>query len=203
MFEAIKRNWYKSRIKDSSFAFLLDEPKYDEFVAFDCETTGLDIKKAEIISIGAVKIIGNRIITSDKLDIFVKPLQDMSAENIKVHHIRNCDLTNAIGVEDAIRKFTEFIGTRTLVGYYLEFDIAMIDQYLSKMAGIKLQNPQVEVSALYFDKKNDPFGSKNVDLRFDSIAKDLGIPLFSQHNSYYDALMTALIFLKLKKTNII
>ena len=196
MFANIKRNWYKKVIKNREYEFLLDEPIVDEFVAFDCETTGLDPKKAEIVSIGAVKIVGNKVLTSERFDVFVKPSKDMSEESIKIHHIRNCDVQNAVDVESAIKSFAKFIGTRTLVGYYLEFDVAMVDKYLNKFAGIKLQNPQTEVSALYFDQKIDPFGSKNVDLRFDSIAKDLDIPLFSQHNAYYDALSTALIFLK-------
>ena len=196
MFGSLKRSWYKRVLKNQDYAFLLDEPMTDEFVAFDCETTGLDPRKAEIVSIGAVKIIGNKILTSERFDVFVKPSKDMSEESIKIHHIRNCDVENAVDVETAIKAFAAFIGTRTLVGYYLEFDVAMIDKYLSRFAGIKLQNLQTEVSALYFDQKIDPFGSKNVDLRFDSIAKDLDIPLFLQHNSYYDALSTALIFLK-------
>ena len=196
MFGSLKRSWYKRVLKNQDYAFLLDEPMTDEFVAFDCETTGLDPRKAEIVSIGAVKIIGNKILTSERFDVFVKPSKDMSEESIKIHHIRNCDVQNAVDVESAIKSFAKFIGTRTLVGYYLEFDVAMVDKYLNKFAGIKLQNPQTEVSALYFDQKIDPFGSKNVDLRFDSIAKDLDIPLFSQHNAYYDALSTALIFLK-------
>jgi DNA polymerase-3 subunit epsilon len=133
----------------------------------------------------------------------VRAKNDMSSENIKIHHIRNCDLEDALEIEEAIWMFANFIGTRTLVGYFLEFDVAMINKYLLAIAGIKLQNPQVEVSALYFDQKNDPFGSRNVDLRFDAITKELDIPMFSKHNSYYDALSTALIYLKLKKANII
>lgn len=202
MFASLRKKWYSSRLSNEKYRFLLDEPRCDEFVAFDCETTGLDPRKAEIVSIGAVKIVDNKVLTSDRLDIFVKPTGEMSGENIKIHHIRNCDVESAISVEEAIWKFANFIENRTLVGYFLEFDVAMIDKYLSRIAGIKLQNPQVEVSALYFDQKNDPFGSKNVDLRFDSITKNLDIPLFAQHNSYYDALSTALIFLKLKKANI-
>jgi DNA polymerase-3 subunit epsilon len=203
MFEQLKKNWYKGRLKDERYSFLLGDTNKDEFVAFDCETTGLDTKKAEIISIGAVKIVENRVLTSQRLDIFVRAKNDMSSENIKIHHIRNCDLEDALEIEEAIWMFANFIGTRTLVGYFLEFDVAMINKYLLAIAGIKLQNPQVEVSALYFDQKNDPFGSRNVDLRFDAITKELDIPMFSKHNSYYDALSTALIYLKLKKANII
>ena len=139
MFATFKRNWYKRVLKNRDYAFLLDAPITEEFVACDCETTGLDPKKAEIVSIGAVKIIGNKIVTSERFDLFVKPSKNMSEESIKIHHIRNCDVENGVDIEVAIESFARFIGTRTLVGYYLEFDVAMIDKYLSKFAGIKLQ----------------------------------------------------------------
>ncbi len=198
MFANLRRQYLRGRLKDKSFDFVFEAPNSDEYVAFDCETTGLNPKKDEIISIGAVKIRGNRILTSQKFEVIVKPTNQIDKESIKVHHIRNCDVQNGISAKEALKSFLEFIGNRPLVGYYLEFDVAMINKYMREFLGTKLPNEQIEVSALYFDKKNDVFGSKNVDLRFDSIMKELKLPIFGQHSAYYDALMTALIFVKLK-----
>lgn len=198
MFERLKRNYLKGKLKDKRFEFVFEEPSFGEYVAFDCETTGLNPKKDEIISIGAVKISGNKILTSQKFEVIVKPTNQIDKESIKVHHIRNCDVQNGISAKEALERFLDFVGNRPLVGYYLEFDVAMINKYMREFLGTKLPNKQIEVSALYFDKKNDVFGSKNVDLRFDSIMKELKLPIFGQHSSYYDALMTALIFVKLK-----
>lgn len=200
MFAAIKRKYLKGKLKDKRFEFLYEEPRFDEYVAFDCETTGLNPKKDEIISIGAVKIKGNTVVTSEKFEVIVKPENQINMESIKVHHIRNCDVQNGISSKEALERFLEFIGSRPLVGYYLEFDVAMINKYMKRFFGTALANPQIEVSALYFDKKNDPFGSKNIDLKFESIIKDLDLPMFGQHSAYYDALMTALIFVKLKNS---
>lgn len=200
MFESLKRKYLRGKLKDKRFDFLFDEPRFDEYVAFDCETTGLNPKKDEVISIGAVKIRGNRVLTSEKFEVIVRPKNQINKESIKVHHIRNCDVENGISSKEALERFLDFIGNRPLVGYYLEFDVAMINKYMQEFLGTKLPNPQIEVSALYFDKKNDVFGSKNVDLRFETIMKDLNLPLFGQHSAYYDALMTALIFVKLKNS---
>ncbi|MGE4398910.1 MAG: 3'-5' exonuclease [Campylobacterales bacterium] len=200
MFESLKRKYLRGKLKDKRFDFVFDEPRFDEYVAFDCETTGLNPKKDEVISIGAVKIRGNRVLTSEKFEVIVRPKNQINKESIKVHHIRNCDVENGISSKEALERFLDFIGNRALVGYYLEFDVAMINKYMTEFLGTKLPNPQIEVSALYFDKKNDVFGSKNVDLRFETIMKDLNLPLFGQHSAYYDALMTALIFVKLKNS---
>ncbi|HOI83046.1 MAG TPA: 3'-5' exonuclease [Campylobacterales bacterium] len=200
MFESLKRKYLRGKLKDKRFDFLFDEPRFDEYVAFDCETTGLNPKKDEVISIGAVKIKDNRVLTSEKFEVIVRPKNQINKESIKVHHIRNCDVENGISSKEALERFLNFIENRPLVGYYLEFDVAMINKYMQEFLGTKLPNPQIEVSALYFDKKNDVFGSKNVDLRFETIMKDLNLPLFGQHSAYYDALMTALIFVKLKNS---
>jgi DNA polymerase III subunit epsilon len=200
MFATLRRKYLKKRLNDARFEFLFEPPMTGEYVVFDCETTGLSPKKDEIISIGAVKVRGNKVLTSEKFEVIVKPTNQINKESIKVHHIRNCDVEKGISAKEALETFLNFIGNRTLVGYYLEFDVAMINKYMQEFFNTKLPNPQVEVSALYFDKKNDVFGSKNVDLHFEAIANDLNIPIFGQHSAYYDALMTALIFVKLKNS---
>ncbi len=60
-------------------------------------------------------------------------------------------------IEKVIDEFLKFIGNRKLVGYFLEFDIAMINKYLKPKLGIKLPNRAYEVSAIYHDWKIEKF----------------------------------------------
>ncbi len=64
MLRGIKNYFNKKNLKDDKYLFLFDEKETGEYVCFDCETTGLNPKVDDIISIGAVKIKGNRIIAS-------------------------------------------------------------------------------------------------------------------------------------------
>lgn len=198
MFEKLFRNWNKNRLKDERYAFLFDESPLDEVVVFDTETTGLNPKKDEILSIGAVKIKNDKIITSEKFSCFVKPTKFVSEESIKIHQIRNIDLEGAIEAREAIEQFLAFIGSRTLVGYYLEFDVAMVNKYVKSYLGITLPNPQIEVSGLYHDKKIKRIPDGVIDLRFDIMMNELGLPLFGKHDSFNDAIMTALMYVKLQ-----
>ena len=198
MFHSLANSFYKKRLKDRRFEFLFDEPIADEFVVFDTETTGLNPKTDEILSIGALKIKNNKIITSQKFEIFLKPSKDINEESIKIHQIRNIDLQNGFEPQVAIENFLHFIGSRTLVGYYLEFDVAMINKYLKPLLGIKLPNRQIEVSGIYHDKKIKLIPDGIIDLRFDSIMKDLGLPIFGKHDAINDAIMTAMMYVKLK-----
>ena len=140
MFNRLKQKWNRKHLTDERFAFLFDEAHEDEIVVFDCETTGLDPKVDNIISIGAVKIKGNKILTNEAIHIFVKQEKQISHESITIHQIRHCDLDEAIDAQEAIEKFLHYIGSRKLVGYYLEFDVAMINKYTKPLFGITLPN---------------------------------------------------------------
>ena len=198
MFRNIKQYFNRKNLKDNKYEFLFDETPNDEYVCFDCETTGLDPKKDDIVSIGAVIIKGNTIVSSKKFVKFVKPKTKLQAEAIKIHHIRECDLEDAEDINDVVEEFLNFIGNRTLVGYFLEFDIAMINKYVKPKLGITLPNKTLEVSAIYHDYKIEKIPQGHIDLRFNTIMDELKIPNFGKHDAFNDALMTSMIFVKLK-----
>ncbi|MDQ1263983.1 MAG: polymerase subunit epsilon [Campylobacterota bacterium] len=194
---SIKSSINHSNLKDRNFDFLFEEDKSGEMVVIDTETTGLNPKKDEILSIGAVKIKENKIITSQTFEVFIKNTKDIDHKSIGLHGIRPCDLENAKSSDEAIIEFLEFVGSRTLVGYYLEFDVAMINRYIKPMLGITLPNKMIEVSEIYFDRTITLIPQGNIDLRFDTILKKCGVPNMGQHNSVNDAIMTAMIYLSL------
>ena len=198
MFRSISNFFAKKALTDRNFEYLFDNYDGDEFVCFDCETTGLNPKIDDIISIGAVKINKNKILTSQKFERLAKPVKkQLDGESIKIHRIRSCDLENAEEIQKVIYDFLDFVGNRPLVGYFLEFDVAMINKYTKNFIGINLPNKQIEVSALYYDKKIGAIPQGNVDLRFDTIMKELNLPLMGKHDALNDAIMTSMIFIKL------
>lgn len=199
MLKSIKQYLNKRRLKDEKYLYMFDKYEGDEYVCFDCETTGLNPKTDEIISIGAIIIKNNQILHSKKFERFAKTQKPLTPESIKVHHIRECDIENALDIDIVIDEFLEFIGNRPLVGYYLEFDCAMINKYTKPKYGFTLPNKQIEVSALYFDEmiKHNP--GANIDLRFDTIMKRLNLPMLGKHDAINDVIMTAMIFLKMQK----
>lgn len=204
--KALKREWLLYHLGDPRFRFMWDAPPDNEWVALDCETTGLNVKIDDIISIGAVRIQGNRIMTSERLELLVRPDKRVSADSVRVHRLREQDVAQGLSPDDAVMQLMHFIGSRPLVGYYLEFDLAMIKRVLFPMLGMGLPQPKIEVSALYYDYKYrhlppDARDTGSIDLRFDSLMKDLGLPMRPAHDALNDAVMAALAFLKLRQLN--
>jgi len=195
---SLRRRWLRYRLKDPNYAFLFDPPPPDEAVSFDCETTGLDRARDDIVSIAAVRIKGNRILTSQRFEAVVRPTARMNPEAIKIHGLRERDVAMGRALADVLPQFLRFVGSRPLVGYYLEFDCAMVDRYLRRWLGIGLPNERREVSGLYYDLKyHDAPPGSHVDLTFAAILAELDLPRVDQHDAYADALMTAMIYLRL------
>ena len=204
LIERLRRGWQRRQLTDPRWRFLLDEPPPNEWVALDCETTGLDTRHDEIVAIGAVRIVGQRILTSERLELLVRPEKGVSAESIRVHRLRQQDVEAGVPAEEAMRRLLRVIGPRPLVGYYLEFDVAMINRALKATLGLTLPQEKIEVSRLYYDhqfRQLPPYrqhDQADIDLRFATIMSELGLPTRDAHDALNDAVMAALAFIKLR-----
>jgi DNA polymerase-3 subunit epsilon len=202
---ALKREWLLYHLGDPAFRFMFDAPPENEWVSLDCETTGLNVNKDEIISIGAVRIVGNCIMTSERLELLVRPERGVSAESVRIHRLRERDVAQGLPIEEAMKQLMHFIGSRPLVGYYLEFDVAMLHKAIWPMLGQGLPQPKIEVSGMYYDYKFKQLpayqrqGNVNIDLRFATLMQDLDLPTRDAHDAINDAVMAALAFVKLRQ----
>lgn len=204
---AVNRYRQRRRLKQAEFQDLFDLSPDDEFVCFDCETTGLDKSKDKILTLSAVKIKGRQIFASEALNLTIQQNVAMTPANIQVHQLRPLDIQQGETEREAIRKFLHFIGSRSLVGYYVAFDVAMVNRVLKPWLGIELPNRLIEVSELYYNYRLASIYRQsqmpNIDLSFESILQGLKLPNFGQHSAQNDALMTALIFVKLQTLKVV
>jgi DNA polymerase III subunit epsilon len=202
----VRQAWQLYHLENKRYRFMFDEPPPNEWVALDCETTGLDVTNDEIISVAALRIVGNTLMTSNRLELLVRPeRRHPSAQSIRIHRLRKQDIALGISPEEAMSKLLHFIGSRPLVGYYLEFDLAMIERALIPVLGRDAGLPQrrFEVSAMYYDYKLQQLpphrrDNPQIDLRFASLMEDLGLPKYREHDPLNDATMAALAFVKLR-----
>jgi DNA polymerase-3 subunit epsilon len=202
---SLKREWLIYHLGDPSFRFMFDAPPDNEWVSLDCETTGLNVRTDEIISIGAVRLVGNRLMTSERLELLVRPERGISPESVRIHRLRERDVAQGLPIEEAMKRLMHFIGSRPLVGYYLEFDVAMLNRAIWPILGQGLPQTKIEVSALYYDYKFrqlPPYqqqANPDIDLRFDTLMADLDLPKRDAHDALNDAVMAGLAFIKLRQ----
>src|SRR5574340_1453309 len=151
MLRALKRRLHRRLLRDEEFRFLFDEPPEGEQVSVDCETTGLNPRKDDIVALAAVKIVGDRILTSERFEARVKPAVRLDPEAIKVHGLREQDVAAGRPMDEVLREFLRFVGARPLVGYYLEFDVAMLNKHVRRVLGFFLMIRRPPRSTLFPD----------------------------------------------------
>jgi DNA polymerase III subunit epsilon len=199
MLRAVRRLVDRVVLQDRQYRFLFRDQETDEAVSLDCETTGFDSWVDEIISIAAIPIHGSRILTSQAYRAIVRPEASMNARSIRVHQLREKDVEAGRPMHEVLPELLHFIGPRPLVGYWIAFDIGMLDKYLIEMLNIHLPNRRFDVSKLYYDRKygNAPPGTQ-IDLSLASIQRDLQLPVLHQHDAFNDALSAAEMYVILK-----
>ena len=205
-FASLERAWLLYNLPNPQFQFMFEPPPDNEWVALDCETTGLNVNTDEIISIAAVRIAGNRVMTSERLELLVRPEKRVSAESVRIHQLREQDVAQGTAPEAAMTRLMHFIGSRPLDGYYLEYDLAMIARAVAPILGGNMGLPQrrYEVSAMYYDYKYRQLprhlrDNPVIDLRFATLMNDLDLPLRNAHDALNDAIMAAFAFIKLRQ----
>lgn len=192
-----RRRWLGRAFLNGEFAPLFAPPPSDERIALDFETTSLDPERAEIVSIGAVRIQGNRLLTGEALTIKVQPPASLSAQSVVIHGLRHQDLQQGLTLEAALRLLLAFIGPRELVGYHIAYDLRILNLACQKLWGLTLPQRGIEVSRLYHDSLYRRYPDAAIDLHLAAICQHLALPPLPAHDALSDAITAALIYLRL------
>lgn len=188
----------RRRHRHGNWSDLFEPYTGDEVVSLDCETSGLDPRKDAIISVGAVMVNGQRIRTSEALELTLAPPEILNPESVTVHRLRKQDLEGGLPVEEAMRRVLEFVGNRPILGYHVAFDAAIIDRHIQPLYGFRLPNPLIELADLYLKRCGRPDSGLEADLRLETIASRLSLPVpKGRHTALNDAVFTAALYVRL------
>ena len=127
----------------------------EEVISLDLETTSLDPRRADILSIGAVLVRRGKLVMGERLELYVEPPPSLDAESIRIHKLRRADLEGQLQLEQALRQLLAFIGDRPL--RLLSFDVAVLNRHLRQLFDRQLHNPSIEISSLYHRKVSRHF----------------------------------------------
>lgn len=199
MLRALRRASDRRRQANGEYGWLFTPYTGDEMVAIDCETTGLDTREAELVSLAAVRLKGDRVLTSQSLDLRLARPASLTGDSIRIHGLRGVDLEGGDSIEAALAQFLDFVGNRPLVGWYLEFDLAILNRYLRAHLGFELPNARVEVSRVYAKAVRRRQPELIPNLRFEAVAKALEVPVMGRHTALGDAVTTALMYTRVQR----
>ncbi|MDW7772357.1 MAG: 3'-5' exonuclease [Desulfobulbaceae bacterium] len=175
------------------------------FVVCDTELTGLNKRKDEIISIGAVKIINLRLELSENFHQYIRPRNLAHSKSTLVHRITPEQLRQMPPIEDVLPEFIQYCGDSLLVGHYVNLDMNFLNREALEILGGTFSNPSVDTMRLAMGYKKALFmeshGHTNLSTsyRLTDLTHEFNLPQFKPHDALDDALQTAYLFLFLVK----
>ncbi|HSN73268.1 MAG TPA: exonuclease domain-containing protein, partial [Steroidobacteraceae bacterium] len=103
-------------------------PEDAEIVCLDLETSHLDHRSAEALTIGAVPVRDRRVVMSERFEATFSADASTDLEAVKFHRLRPTDLAAGEPVKDVLARFVEWLAGRPLLGYCIAFDRAVLDR---------------------------------------------------------------------------
>lgn len=179
-------------VETSSKNLLDTSLKALNYTVFDTETTGLNPDGGdEIISIGAVRIVNNRIVYQDFFEELVNPKRDIPMKSYRIHGINYEMVMGKDPIERVLPRFRQFAADTVLLGHNIAFDMKML-KVKETSTGIRFNNPTLDT--LLLSAVLHPIHEQH---DIENIAKRLGVNIIGRHTALGDAITTAEIFKRL------
>ncbi|MFD2189735.1 3'-5' exonuclease [Pistricoccus aurantiacus] len=163
-----------------------------EVIAFDTETTGLELRRGDrVISIGACRIVNRRLLADDVFESLVDPERPIPDASTAIHGLTDTDVAGAPTLTRIMPRFRDYLGDAVLLAHNASFDLLALQPPGSEVV---LDMPVLDT--LLISRGLDP-GLEGHDL--DSLAERfaLVVPEGLRHTALGDAQLTAELWLTL------
>lgn len=162
-----------------------DVPTFPGYAVFDCETTGTDPERDEIVSLALVLLDpdGNETVRFGSL---IRPSCPIPEEASAIHGIRDADVADAPTFAELAGKLLELLDGRVFVAHNASFDLPMLASAL-RTTGVEYHPPAVACTLDAF-RLLEPLAQ---EYRLEAICARHGVQLAGAHDAMHDAKATA------------
>ncbi|MDP1734504.1 MAG: exonuclease domain-containing protein [Sulfuritalea sp.] len=162
------------------------------YSVFDTETTGLEPSNGdEIIQMGAVRIVNQRLLRQEIFDQLVDPRIRLKPAGIPIHGITEAMVKGQPTLDVVLPAFHEFCHETVLVAHNAAFDMRFF-QLKEDSLGVRFTQPVLDTLLL-----SAVIHPNQETHRLEIIAERLGINVIGRHTALGDAYVTGEVFLKM------
>lgn len=156
------------------------------FVAMDLETTGPNMLRDRIISIGAVAVVERAVRHDDAFEVVVRQARESRADNILIHQIGGQQQLAGMDPVEGLVACLEFIADSRVVAFRAEFDATVFEREVRERLGFRAWPRFIDLAAilpaLFPATENDTL---------DDWVAHFGLPPIGRHHAIADAYATA------------
>lgn len=158
------------------------------WVVVDLETSGLNLNRDQVLSIGAMVIEDGAIDLGQAFERTLLRTHNPLKPSVLLHGLGPSAIAAGSDPADALLDFMAFVGNSPLLAFHAPFDQHMLSRALKDSLGYGLQHPFMDVAALA------PMLCPHVNLReagLDQWIEHFNLQVQDRHNASADALATA------------
>ncbi len=162
------------------------------YCVIDVETTGLDLARDDLVSIGVVEVSGGCITPRTYYQV-VRPAAELSVASRRIHCLTSEELKSAPTVAQALPDLCAFIGTATLVAHAAWIERAFLKRALRATRyhmDLKLLDTAALARRLGLADSDDTY-----EPSLEGLSIAAGLPVHTPHHALGDALTTAQLFI--------
>jgi DNA polymerase-3 subunit epsilon len=158
-------------------------------LALDIETTGLDVERDRLLSVGAVRLHGTRLFRAVALDRLVDPGVPVPPAASAVHGITDAMVEGAPSFAEVWPELEAMMSGVVVVGHNIGFDLAVLRREVETAGGCWSDPPSLDTMRLV--AALDP---SRTDLNLETVMADFGIGVEGRHTAFGDALAAAELY---------
>lgn len=170
-------------------AVLDDNPlRQQRWVVLDLETSGLNMSRDVVLSIGAVVIEDGAVDLGQQFERTLLRTDHKLNPSVLIHGLGPSAIAAGSEPVEALLDFMEFVGDSPMLAFHAPFDQHMISRALKESLGYRLQHPFIdvaEIAPLLFPAA----GFRQAGL--DDWTGFFGLQAQERHHASADALVTA------------
>jgi DNA polymerase-3 subunit epsilon len=156
------------------------------YVTVDVETSGLNMHRDRVLSIGAVGVDHGRIDLAQCFDVVLRQDESSSHDNILVHRIGGQKQIGGIEPSEALLRFLEYAAHAPLVAFRALFDRTFLDRAASRHLGIQTHGAWIDLA-----KVLPVLYPENASRTMDEWLAFMNVRMMARHDALADALATA------------
>jgi DNA polymerase-3 subunit epsilon len=165
------------------------------FVVLDTETTGVREGVDEILEVGAVRMVGGRVLIGQTFHRLVRPGRNGWGPTVPIHRIRPADVAAAPPIEAVLPELVAFCREAVIVGHKVGFDRAFLKRAgfpVGRFRWVDIDRVEgwLEAQAVGGPPGADPVAVWDLE----ALARRYGVELFRPHSAPADALAAAQVW---------
>lgn len=167
-----------------------------ELLALDVETTGLDPRTDQLVSVGWVPLRGREIVLAGASERTIRPPGEVDVgASATFHRLTDDQVSAAEPLAEVLPRLLGALHGRVLLAHHASLELGFLGQ--ATLAAYGARPPVTSVCTLALQRRLLPAHQPEVDgaLRLDAVRRTYGLPRYAAHHALTDAIAAGELFL--------